>query len=213
MSNQRYICVIADIVKSRGISDVKRGELQKTLEHCLSNLNRVKTGLVSPYTITLGDEFQVVLSDGNRLFADFWLIQSAVFPIKIRFSIGTGRLNTEINKSQALGMDGPAFHAARAGMDDLKKKGAYLKWTLDEQKHHWVNPTLELISHTSANWKLNRLLLINKMLLGETKVERIAKELGMTKIAVYKNIQFGALKTIVTLFGEISAAVNATIKR
>ena len=214
VSTGNYICVIGDVVGSRSLeSEQERGELQIKLETCLAQLNQNQESLVSPYTITLGDEFQVVLNDASQLFADFWLIQHAIFPIKIRFSIGTGGLSTQINTKQALGMDGPAFHAARFGINELRKKGGLFRWTSQSTvPYPWVNLALDLISHNSITWKRKRLLVLHELLIEKKNVEQIARKIGASKVAAYKNIQAGALKTIVLLSNEISSLINQSVK-
>lgn len=54
----QYFCVIADLVDSRLLSD--RREFQQLLKEKLKDVSAESSGLVSPYTITLGDEFQAV---------------------------------------------------------------------------------------------------------------------------------------------------------
>ncbi len=51
-----YIVVIADVVASRNIAD--RALIQDQFVATLSRLNDRNLQLVSPYTVTLGDEFQ-----------------------------------------------------------------------------------------------------------------------------------------------------------
>ena len=213
MNAAKFICVIGDVVGSRNLKGEKeRSELQTKLEKCLRQINQKKEGLVSPYTITLGDEFQVVLNDANRLFADCWLVEHAVFPIKVRFSIGTGHLSTRINTEQALGMDGAAFHAARLGVNELRKEGGLFKWTsYPVPPSSWVNSVLDLISHDSDHWKDKRLLVLHELLTGKSNVQQIAQKIGMSKIGAYKNIRAGALKTIAALLNEISGLINKRI--
>jgi hypothetical protein len=73
--------------------------------------------LISPYTITLGDEFQAVLKNARHLFGDIITILYVIYPTKIRFSIGIGDIQTPVNPNQAIGMDGTAFYNARTGID------------------------------------------------------------------------------------------------
>ncbi|HPB66995.1 MAG TPA: SatD family protein [Spirochaetales bacterium] len=66
----KALCVIADLVDSRGIAD--RGRFQRGLKASLEALSsRRGARLLSPYTITLGDEFQALYRDSGTLLADF----------------------------------------------------------------------------------------------------------------------------------------------
>ena len=53
-----YISLIGDIVNSRGIKS--RDTFQKKLDSELKKINKENPNLLSPYTLTLGDEFQAM---------------------------------------------------------------------------------------------------------------------------------------------------------
>jgi hypothetical protein len=119
-----YICLIADIVKSKEIRN--RGEVQSRLKDELAAVNlRSGSHIVSPYVITTGDEFQAVYKDYETIFVDIFEILWVLFPHRVRFAISYGELATEINNIEAIGMDGPAFHKAREQIELMKKKGKF----------------------------------------------------------------------------------------
>ena len=91
------LIVIADIIASRDIAD--RAAVQRDLNEALGSLNRQTDGLLSPYTITLGDEFQAVLSTAGRVFTDMLAIRAAVYPVRLRFAVSIGPMATPINRS------------------------------------------------------------------------------------------------------------------
>ena len=101
------IALIGDIIESKKIQ--KRAEAQKKLLLQFNKINSISKTLASPYTITLGDEFQALYKKADDLFRDIWRIALLLHPERIRFSIGVGELSTKINKKQSIGMDGPAF--------------------------------------------------------------------------------------------------------
>ena len=204
------ICVIGDVIKSRNIS--RREAFQVHLERALKRLNGRKD-ILSPYTITLGDEFQAVYKNADRLFRDFWYILEHAYPIKVRFSVGVGNLKTAINHKSALGMDGPAFHWARRGIIDMKRSPALFRIQMVEgSAENWMNSTLDLISHISRHWKRNRFLILERMLDG-AEPAAIARRMKLTGAAVYKNIDAGGLRVIMQLTEEISARINERIAR
>lgn len=204
----RHICVIGDVVQSRGVQE--RSRLQAQLQASLGRINRVRRkSLLSPCTITLGDEFQAVYRDANSLFSDFTMLMHDVYPVRVRFSVGIGELSTRINRQRAIGMDGPAFHAARAGLSDLKSTHFVFR-IADAQGGipPWVNLMLDLISHESSGWKKTRLSVFRALLEG-SDAKAIAKENDVTGAAVYKSIKSGALWTVQAMLQEISRWVNA----
>jgi hypothetical protein len=207
----KYICVIGDIVKSRKVKN--RAGLQEQLQKTLDEINRKRRGcLISPFTITLGDEFQVVYREADFIFNDLWKVLLNLHPVKVRCSVGIGELNTLVNPKRAIGMDGPAFYAARAGLTELKKSGSLFCITSPtEPVSNWINLALELISHQSTNWKRTRLLVFDALLNGE-ETKAIARTAGISPTAVYKNFDSGDLKLIQALFHEVALAINDRMK-
>jgi hypothetical protein len=205
----RVICVVADLVASRRIEN--REAFQAALTGALNTINANRTDLLSPYTITLGDEFQAVYKCGDRLFIDFSFLQSAIYPTKARFSVGVGSLTTPINPDRAIGMDGPAFHLAREGITELKRVPSLFRVMIsDSAPTSWINPALDLISHVQANWRKTRLQILYGLLL-KANVKAIADQVRLTPAAVYKNIQAGALDTIALLYQRVCDAVNSAL--
>jgi len=204
------VTVIGDIVLSRGISE--RSAFQRRLKQALGALNRRHPDILSPYTVTLGDEFQAVYRRADRLFRDFTFLQRMLCPNRIRFAIGIGTLTTPLNARMAIGMDGPAFHVARKGMEEMKQSGGLLRVMPDDGAGAaWVNPTLDLLSHVTVGWKQNRVEVLQRLLDGEDP-QAIARAMKLTPAAVYKNIQAGGLSTIQTLSGEMVRTINGTLK-
>lgn len=207
----KLICVIGDVVQSRNIAE--RTAFQRRLQKALDTLNsRRKKELISPCTITLGDEFQAVYRDANTLFNDFWFLRTTLYPVNLRFAIGIGNLSTAINRKMAIGMDGPAFHAAREGMIDLKGSGNHFRLTDSAMEMPpWINMTLDLISHASDDWKANRHAIFEK-LLNDKEPKVIAEEVALTNAAIYKNIQSGSLGTVKSMLREISSWINSRLE-
>ena len=202
----KVIALIGDISESRKVK--KRDELQKKLRAALEEVNRDNPALLSPFTITLGDEFQAVYRNADRLFRDLWTILLRIFPQKVRFSFGVGILTTEINPQQAIGMDGPAFYHARSGIQELKKSDYLFRIVGDRIPYqNLLNQTLNLISHESSNWGMNRLKILIGLLEGKNAAS-LAQELSISRVAVYKNIKAGALEVIHELGNEIRAILN-----
>jgi len=201
-----YLVLIADIVASKSI--VKREITQEKLSDVLNLLSKNNPSLVSPYTITLGDEFQAVFSKADSIFIEALEILSAVYPVKIRFSFGIGEIHTPINKKIALGMDGPAFYNARQGINKLKNSGdLYSLEGLSIPQSNLIQESLSLFSYTCKNWNQNRLRVFTSMN-GKVDIQNIAKELQISERAIYKNISEGNLQNIFRLLNEITVMIN-----
>jgi hypothetical protein len=202
------VVLIGDIIASRKIGD--RASVQKKLNAAIRQMNRKNSNLLSPYTITLGDEFQAVYARADHIFADLMNILLALYPEQVRFSIGIGSIDTPINKQQAIGMDGPAFYMARQGIEQLKSSG-YLFITngLLAEQQDIVNNSLFLVSHHVSKWKQSRLKVFQLLQQG-LSVAAMTKNLDLSDKAIYKTIDQGELKVVHQLFLDIEQIINAS---
>lgn len=201
-----YLALIGDICGSRDLED--RGSVQNQLQQCLNDVNkRYADVLVSPLTITLGDEFQGLFKNANRIWEIVVFIESRLHPTGLRFGLGTGDISTEINTSAAIGMDGPAFYNAREAIQAAKKSENNYRIRGLGQDEELANQVLILISDNRNKWSANRIEILYSLLRGE-KVDRIASGLGISKTAVYKNISDGSLKPIHRILQVLSEKMN-----
>lgn len=213
----RYIAIIGDIIDSKQLA--KREEFQLKLAGVLRAGNTRNASLVSPFTITLGDEFQAVYKDADRLFLDILTILREIYPVQARFAVGVGELTTRVNRKQALGMDGPAFYYAREAIGELKDTPYLIRlgsrptllgppnfdvWRL-------MNHLLNLMSHKLVAWEENRLRILCGLLAGRS-VSELEDELGISKVAVYKNINAAVLDEHKALCDEVTFFLNGELE-
>lgn len=200
------LVIIGDLVHSRTAPD--RQNLQNRLSAALEQINARTAGIASPYTLTLGDEFQAVLEEGGRAFRDAVDIQAAVHPVLVRFSMAVGALSTAVNPRQALGMDGPAFHQARAGIDGMKSEDTLFRIHGPQaDTAALANASLSLISHAFRRWQTRRFRIL-AALQRDVPVPEIARQLNVSEQAVYKNVSDGNLRDVLTAFAAIGALMN-----
>jgi hypothetical protein len=206
----QVLAVIGDLVGSKSVT--RRAAFQRKLEKLLARTSEGAHGLASPYTITLGDEFQAVYRSADSLFADVGAILAEIHPVQVRLAIGVGELTTRINTQQALGMDGPAFHRARETLNALKDDGRLLRIGAAEAGD-WAlaNRVLNLLSHQIEGWSRNRLLVLAG-LLRDQPVSEIERGLKISRVAVYKNIRAAALDDVVGICHELTTALNRALR-
>lgn len=202
----KYLALVGDIRGSRELAD--RGAVQARLQECLAELNdRYADVLVSPLTITLGDEFQALFARAEGIWEIVLTIEARMHPTSIRFGFGVGDILTSINRESAIGMDGPAFYHAREAVQDIKKSEDSYRVVGVAQDEELTNSVLELISDNRKKWSENRINILLKLLLHE-KVDAIASALGISKTAVYKNISDGSLKPVSKIFALFTRTIN-----
>ena len=209
----KYIALIADIVASRDIT--AREPLQDKLIALLKQKGQINghqdERIVSPYTLTLGDEFQAVFSSGEHILTDMIDINLALYPTRVRYAIGIGELTTRVNPVNALGMDGPAFHLARDALERMKRE--QIDCTINGLTHQdpiLINATLALMNREMTKWRSNRLSVL-KGLLNNRDVKALARELDISEVAIYKNIEAGNLRTFVDLIYAIERCLTAEV--
>jgi len=207
--NNKYIAIIGDVIRSREIRD--RITFDEHLLTTMDSLNKTNPHILSPYTL-IGDEIQVVFNNANRLFLDLFTILLAIHPEQMRFSIGIGSLVKPINPQLAIEMDGPAFHYARDGIDNLKHSGYLFDFTDKEIKQTpLVKYSLYLISHNMASWNKSRLHTFTKLING-CSIKEIARELNLSDKAIYQTIKVGGLRLIINMLDEIQEILTSKIK-
>ena len=212
-----FLVVIGDIISSRDVE--QRHALQNRLEDTFQVLNgrpsrdedQNGSALLSPFTLTLGDEFQAVYTGADTLFRDALYILEQVHPHRVRFSFGVGSIETDINRQQAIGMDGKAFHRARDGIDKLKTHREEYQFSLmgmaDPALNQLFNHTLHLISNLLQSWHKNRLVVLRKRMDG-VSVKHIAQELEISTTAVYRNIYAGNIRELMEIFTSMTERIN-----
>jgi hypothetical protein len=206
----QYVALIGDMVASKELPDRRQDQMRLEAVSRKLNADRKRYSLISPITITLGDEFQALFGDGDGFWSCIFELEDAMYPVSIRFALGVGEIVTEINSKSALAMDGPAFHRARAAMSQMKKDKVLYRVDGLVSSQQLVNHALDLLSHNRVKWKEKRLGVFAGLLAGRS-IGQITKKLDISEQAVYRNIRDGALEPIQGILSEASALINQTL--
>jgi hypothetical protein len=109
-----YTVITADVIDSR-----RQAITVEEKKDALSAL--AYPGLLTPFTISRGDEIQAVLA-GVVLPMD--LVRQLRYlcrPLGLRIGIGIGRITSGLGSETSWGMNGPAFFRSRRALEGLKK--------------------------------------------------------------------------------------------
>lgn len=150
-----HLAIIGDIIQSKQVED--RGKLQESINQAFETVHDQYPDLVqSKFTLTLGDEFQAVLTPSNQIFELLDHLE-ALIPIPFRFGLGYGTLTTDYDENVSIGADGPAYWHAREAINFIHdqnwsgKTNGYLV-TEDESFDRTMN-NLILVSDTlKSEW-------------------------------------------------------------
>ncbi len=112
--------VIADIVHSRQLVGHARSAAQRGFLRLVRRLNDVyAAALVAAFTVSRGDEFQGLLSDATILPDLVWTMEQEFPEALLHVGVGRGVVDTPVSHgANVLELDGPAFHNARAAVED-----------------------------------------------------------------------------------------------
>ncbi|CAN5160224.1 SatD family protein [soil metagenome] len=211
------IVLIGDVIESKQLENTERKRIQILLGDTFEEINKESGSIKAPYTLTLGDEFQAVYEDAGGLWNNCWKILAELHPVSVRFSASVGSIVTPINRKQAIGMDGSAFHAAREGIEKLKNTGRLFTVSFEsvdqssEAVLRLMNSSLQLLSKEMKSWKKIRYQILVMMSCG-LPVKKIAQKLSISESAVYKNRDDGDLAIIIQLKESIQALINQELK-
>ncbi len=206
----KYLVLIGDIVASRELAS--RAQFQRRLKGVLQTLNGRRKALASPYTLTLGDEFQAVYRDADTAFADVFTLLAEIAPVRARFALAVGDIVTPLNTAQAIGMDGPAFHRARALLERLKTgRRLFGVHVSGKEPDLLTTALLNVLSGQVEGWKPTRLRLFASLLAGSSVTE-LADETDITVRAVNKNIRAAELDEWQLILQNIGRSITAELK-
>ena len=120
----KHFILMGDVIGSRRLDPT---ELRQEIKNLLSSCNRrLKAGILSPYTTTLGDEFQGVARSLKAAAECIFFFEekriASQYDFRIRYVAHYGEIQTPINREIAYGMMGPGLTRARALLT-MKKRG------------------------------------------------------------------------------------------
>lgn len=194
-----YCAIIGDIVDSKNIND--RQEIQDHFKQSLEEINhKYDTYIASNFTVTLGDEFQGLLTSPGISLDIIQDIRIKMSPIELVFGIGIGEMLTNFSKESSIGSDGPAYWYARKMVEKSKDKNPTINILSDMPEDQLINSLLLFIEHSSRlqTDRQKQIITLYKALGSQYKV---AEKLGIKQSAVSISLQK-------SFYNEIDSALN-----
>jgi len=187
-ASRRYVAVIADMVGSRSMARSQRRILQQEFSRLIASLNRdYRKTIASKFIITLGDEFQGLLTSATLLPDLIWRLEQSLPQREFRVGVGLGTLDTPLQK-YAINIDGPALHTARAAIEHAKKAktlgGVFRGFgELDDI----LTGIASLLWFQRSRWTQSQRNIANLLRKGMSQTE-VAGELGIKKQVVSRQV-------------------------
>lgn len=164
-----YAILMAD-VKDSGKKDPKI--LMANFKKLIAEINtKQKTYIISPLTITLGDEFQCVAKNvveaTNLIYSMEELIVKKQFDFKLKYVVNYGQIDTKINKKIAYEMLGQGLTDARRYLNEIKKEDTrfLIQGNKNEELTHLANNAFLIYQSIVDSWKSKDLKTVSAFLL------------------------------------------------
>lgn len=173
---------MADIINSRKFNSK---ELITDFKLIVHNINhKWSQEILSPLTITLGDEFQGVINSTESAFRIIFDIEEEIikqnYKIKLRYVLNVGKIDTQINNKIAYEMLGEGLTIAREKLNDLKtSKNRFQIITMQNLKAQDImNDLFKIYENYIDSWKTTEFYIVKEFLLNKT-YQVVAENLGM----------------------------------
>lgn len=169
-----YYILMGDVI---GSSDYEPELLGKSLKELVRSANAdLSERTLSPYTVTLGDEFQGVtksLASGVETlfyFEEQRLIRELDF--KLHYVLHIGKINTEINPETSYGMLGKGLTQARNLLTAKKRDRKRFNFSLkNNEESEQLTRIFEVLDGITERWKKDDYALILDMIRNDNDQE------------------------------------------
>lgn len=192
---------MADIVDSRKADQILLINEFKRIVNYINN--RWEMSILSPLTITLGDEFQGVIKDMESCYKLVFDMEEFIIEhslsIKLRYVMNYGIIETPINRDIAYEMLGDGLTQAREQLNKLKASSNRFMILSDknEMNSAVISDLFLLYGSYIDSWKLNEYQMVSEFL-KDKDYKVVAKNLGMNKSSTwrrYKSLHIEEYKT------------------
>lgn len=180
---------MCDIIGSRNLDQVLTIE---NFKKCTSYINKkYSNSLLSPLTITLGDEFQGIvqnLNDTIEILIDLeeFIIENN-FKFKLRYVVNYGEIQTEINNKIAYEMLGEGLTNARIVINEMKNSSSRFNFIIDNsEKAIIINNSFIIFQNIIDSWKISKDYELISNLLKFKDYKIVAEKMNKERSLIWK---------------------------
>lgn len=185
---KNYI-LMSDVIGSRS-KDQKL--LMENFKLCTKYINKKYSGhILSPLTITLGDEFQGIIKDLDSTIKILLDIEEFIiennFDIKLRYVMVYGKIDTKINNEIAYEMLGEGLTNARNLLNNMKSSGnRFYIDSQNPQKNSIINNSFNIFQHIVDDWKINKDYLLISNLIKYKDYKIVSEKMNKERSLIWK---------------------------
>jgi hypothetical protein len=204
---KQYI-LMADIIESGEKAQTK---LMQDFKNLVSSANQVfKTALLSPLTITLGDEFQGVMKNLSSSLEMIIHLEEQIIhqnlKFQLRYVLQYGLIETPINPDIAYQMLGKGLTEARNRLNNSKKnKNRFSISIEDATKNRILENAFHIYENIISHWNAEKDYELISNFIKFEDYKTVSKQVGKTRSQIWKrektlNItSYQAIKNIIHL--------------
>lgn len=213
MKEKLYYILMADIVDSRMQNQI---DLISDFKKLVSTINTAQSDkIISPLTITLGDEFQGIVKDLSSaikiIIALDEFIINAQLNFKLRYVLVQGKIDTPINDKIAYEMLGEGLTVARATLISGKKEKYHYKIAVkNTELSEALNSTFFVLQSITDGWDPQQDYLTAARFIQNIDYKEIAVEVNRNKSLIWKRKkslkieEYTALKNVLLYLANLS---------
>ncbi len=211
-----YAISMGDLVESTGHADPNA--LHRLFNEVVARANRrFAESIVSPLTITLGDEFQGLSASLRRGFELNHFVRMSLLQegVSTRLVLGIGAIDTAVNPDNAWNMMGEGLSLAREKLNAKMGSNCYrFSFPGQQQLERLLDGIGRSITRTETEWTKTQLEYVAKRLSQAQKsVSVIAAELGISKNSMYKVLRSANADFYVDQLQTITEVLEAEDRR
>lgn len=216
MEDKNLLAIIGDIIDSKNI--IYRKQTQEKLGTLLKEVNKeYKKYIVSRWTITLGDEFQVLIKPNLEIFKMLDYISYKMEPVAIRFGIGLGEIYTDIDHEKSIGADGPAYWNAREAIKHIHENNNYgnsrIAFKSNNSNEDIINNLIYYTDWMKNNWTKGQKELLNTLLddniYHENFIQKnLAEKFGISRSAISRRVSSSGIQLYLASRNSISREIS-----
>ena len=189
MKNYDSFILMADIIDSQTFT---QDELMSTFSQLCTHVNKkFKDGFASPITITLGDEFQSVVTSWKSGIEIVFALEEEIiqsnYPFMLRYALVQGKIETPINPKVAYGMLGSGLTRARQSLQEIKKGGERFWFEGGDENRMAILSNLFVVYQSIRDeWSQEKDFIIVKEFLQEPDYKKVAQRLNKSASQIWK---------------------------
>jgi hypothetical protein len=155
----KHYILMADIIES---GDRPQNILMQNFEELIKKVNKTfKNTILSPLTITLGDEFQGVISNLTTAVNLIICLEEEIvhqhYNFQLRYVLNYGEIETPINKHLAYGMLGKGLTQARNKLNEIKSQKIRYNISLENQNQQQIlSEAFKIFGNIREKWSVEK---------------------------------------------------------